>query len=112
MITPRGTQPQTNSSQSTSTSNIFSILAIVLGVVAVLFLPIVFGIAAIVLAGVALSKKERLAMVVAAVGTVAGFVLGAIVYSSRDYHAALQQDRRRRRHNEEVGIIVVMPTSA
>lgn len=85
MTTPHEAQPQTTGSQSTSGSNLFSILAIVFGAVAVLFLPIVFGIAAIVLAGVALSKKERLAktaMVVAVVGTVAGFVLGAVLYSS------------------------------
>jgi hypothetical protein len=84
-MTTHGTQPQTSTPQSTSTSNLFSILAIVFGVVAVLFLPIVFGIGAIVLAGIALSKHEplaKIAMVVAVVGTVAGFVLGAIVYSS------------------------------
>lgn len=78
-------EPQTVTTQTTSTSNLFSILAIVFGAVAVLFLPIVFGIAAIVLAGIAISKKERLAkvaMAVAIVGTVAGFILGAIVYSS------------------------------
>jgi membrane protein DedA with SNARE-associated domain len=85
MTTSPGTQPQTDSTQRTSTSSLFSILAIVFGAVAVLFVPIVFGIAAIVLAGVAISKKERLAkvaMAVAVVGTIAGFILGAIVYSS------------------------------
>ena len=85
MTTSHGTHSQTDSPQRTSTSNLFSILAIVFGAVAVLFLPIVFGVAAIVLAGIAISKKERLAkiaMVVAVVGTVAGFILGAIVYSS------------------------------
>ena len=85
MTTTPGAQPQTNSPQSTSGSNLFSILAIVFGVVAVVFLPIVFGIGAIILAAVALSKKERLAkvaMVVAVVGTIGGFILGAVVYSS------------------------------
>lgn len=85
MTTTPGAQSQTGAPQSTSSSNLFSILAIVFGVVAVIFLPIVFGIGAIILAGVALSKNERLAkvaMIVAVVGTVLGFVLGAIVYSS------------------------------
>lgn len=80
-----GRQPQTDSYQRTSTSNRFSILAIVFGAVAVLVLPIVFGIAAIILAGIALSKKERLskvAMVIAAIRTIAGFALGALVWSS------------------------------
>lgn len=84
-MTAHGTEPLTTSSQSTSTSNLFSILAMVFGAVAVLFVPIVFGIAAIVLAAVAISKKERLAkiaMIVAVLGTVAGFVLGAVVYTS------------------------------
>lgn len=85
MTTSPGAGPQTNSSQRTSTSNLFSILAIVFGVVAVVILPILFGVAAIILAAVALSKKERLAkvaMAVAVVGTVAGFILGAVVYTS------------------------------
>ena len=84
MTTP-GAEPQTDSSPTTSTSNLFSILAIVFGAVAVLFLPIVFGIAAIVLAAVALSKNEPLAkigMAVAVVGTIAGFALGILVYES------------------------------
>ncbi len=85
MATTHGRQPQTDSYQSTSTSNLFSILAIVFGAVAVLVVPIVFGVAAIILAGIALSKNERLskiAMVVAVVGTIAGFALGALVWSS------------------------------
>jgi hypothetical protein len=66
-------------------SNLFSILAIVFGAIAVIFFPIIFGLAAIVLAVVARNKRERLAniaLIVAIVGTVAGFVLGAIVYSN------------------------------
>jgi hypothetical protein len=57
----------------------------VLGAIAVLVLPIVFGLAAIALAGVAMSKKEplsRTAMIVAVVGTVLGFVIGALLWSS------------------------------
>ena len=79
------TNPQTNQPVAAKPSNLFSILAIVFGVIAILFLPIVFGIAAIVLGAIAVSKKEPLAKIgltVAIVGTVAGFVLGAIVYNS------------------------------
>jgi hypothetical protein len=69
-----------------NTRNTFSILAIVFGVVAVIFFPIVFGVAAIVLAVVARSKGERLsriALPVAIVGTVVGFILGYLVYTSQ-----------------------------
>ncbi len=68
-----------------NTSNLFSILAIVFGVVAIIFFPILFGVAAIVLAVVARSKGERLsiiALVVAIVGTLAGFLIGYLVYTS------------------------------
>ena len=84
-MTTHGSESQTDNIQATSTSNLFSILAIVFGVVAVIFLPIVFGIAAIVLAAVALSKNEplaKIAMVVAVLGTILGFALGALVYTS------------------------------
>jgi len=66
--------------------NTLSIIAIVLGVVAILVLPIVFGIAAIVCAVVAKTRNERLstiALVVAIVGTVAGFALGALVFTAQ-----------------------------
>jgi hypothetical protein len=62
-----------------------SITAIVLGVVAVLILPIICGPIAIVLAVLAKRKGERLATTalwVAIVGMVAGFIIGAIVYSN------------------------------
>lgn len=55
------------------------------GLIAVLFFPIIFGVAAIVLAGIAKSKHERLstiALVVAIVGTIAGFAIGYYVYES------------------------------
>lgn len=84
MSTTPGAEHQTAGTQ-TSSSNLFSILAIVFGIVAVIFLPIVFGLAGIVLAAVAISKKERLgktAMIVAVLGTVAGFILGAVAYNS------------------------------
>ena len=59
-----------------------SIITFVLSAIAILFLPIVFGIAGIVTGVFAVVRKERLgkiALVVAVVATVVGFVLGAIV---------------------------------
>jgi hypothetical protein len=73
----------TNANQSNANqSNTFSILAIVLGAVAFLILPILLGPAAIILGVVALVKKERLApigLTIGILGTVLGMVLGAIV---------------------------------
>lgn len=63
-------------------ANKFSTIAIVLGCIALFVLPILLGPAALVLAGIALSKKEprgTVAMVVAVIGTVGGFALGALV---------------------------------
>lgn len=65
--------------------NTFSIIAMVLGGIALLFCPIVFGLAAIILAALAFSKKERLAGIALAVGIggmVAGVVFGVVVWSS------------------------------
>lgn len=65
-----------------SDSKVFSILAIVLGGVSFLVLPIVLGPAAIVLAVIGIVKKERLAPVglaVAILGMLVGMFLGAIV---------------------------------
>lgn len=76
---------QSSTGQSTSTASSsskgFSIGAIVCGIVAVLILPIVFGPVGLVLGGVAKKRGERLstiALVVAGVGMVLGFVLGAL----------------------------------
>jgi uncharacterized protein YacL len=65
-----------------STGNTFSIIAIVLGALSLLFLPIVFGPIAIVLAIIGKSKKEKLstvALVIGIIGTVIGMIIGAIV---------------------------------
>lgn len=65
-----------------SSSNVLSILGIVFGVVAVLFVPILFGPAGIICAAIAKSKKERLSSVALAVsiaGMLLGIVIGAIV---------------------------------
>jgi hypothetical protein len=71
--------------QSTPKSgNTFSIIAIVLGAIGFLLLPIVLGPAAIILAVIAKNKKENLANValtVGILGTVIGMILGAIIGS-------------------------------
>lgn len=66
-------------------TNTLSNVAIGLAVVALLILPILFGPAAIVCAGVALSRKERkagLALGLAVGGMLVGFLFGALVYAS------------------------------
>ncbi|MGW0858151.1 hypothetical protein [Streptomyces sp. NPDC002690] len=63
--------------------NVLSIIAMVLGVIALLFIPIVFGVIAVVLAIIAKTvRHERfatIAIVVSAIGLVGGMILGAIV---------------------------------
>ena len=75
-------QPTTSAS---SGARVLSILAIVFGGLAVLFMPILFGPAGIVCGAIGTSKGDRLGkvgLIVAVVGMIAGFVLGALVYSS------------------------------
>ncbi|MCG7288187.1 hypothetical protein MHY85_19715 [Cellulomonas sp. ACRRI] len=63
---------------------VLSIITFVLSAIAILFLPIVFGLAGIVTGIVAVVRKERLgkiALIVAVVATVIGFALGALVMS-------------------------------
>ena len=62
-----------------SGTNVLSIVAIVFGVIAVVFFPIVFGPLGIVCGAVAISRRESLAKVglaVAVIGMVVGFALG------------------------------------
>ena len=69
----------------TAAGNRLSTIGIVLGAIAFVFFPIVFGPAGLILGAVAKSKGERLAvtaMVVSAAGLVVGMILGAIIYSS------------------------------
>jgi hypothetical protein len=64
-----------------SSSNTFSILAIVLGGLALLVLPIVFGPAAIILGVIGITKKEKLApigLTVGILGMVVGMFIGAL----------------------------------
>ncbi|MFD8685960.1 hypothetical protein [Streptomyces sp. NPDC059651] len=82
---PTGQQPY-GTPPSATTGNVLSIIAMVLGVVSLVFLPIVFGVVGLVLAIVAKTvRHERLAVpaiVVSAVGLVGGMILGAIVAGS------------------------------
>jgi hypothetical protein len=67
---------------ASQSGNTFSIIAIALGGVGFLLLPIILGPAAIILAVIAKTKKEKLANVALAVGilgTVIGMILGAII---------------------------------
>lgn len=66
-------------------SSAMSTAAIVCGVVSVLFFPIVLGPVGIVLAAVALGRKEPkagLAMAIAVGGMVLGFIIGALMWGA------------------------------
>lgn len=86
MTTQYGNQPvgrHNAPAKSGASENVLSIIAIVLGAIGLLFLPIVFGLGGLVLALVAkFARHERLstiALIVGAVGLIGGMVLGAIV---------------------------------
>ncbi len=82
------TQTQTpfvGSSTTKKQANTLSIVSFVLSAIAVVILPIVFGVLAIVCGGVAVSRKERLgvpALVVSIVATLLGFALGYLVFAN------------------------------
>lgn len=88
MTSPYGqspTAPGNPAATPAATTPVLSIITFVLSAVAVLFLPIVFGLAAIVTGIIAVVRKERLgkvALVVAVAATVLGFVLGAVVFAA------------------------------
>ncbi|WP_327722049.1 hypothetical protein OG381_46650 [Streptomyces sp. NBC_00490] len=79
---PTGQQPH-SAPQGTATGNVLSIIAMVLGVISLLFFPIVFGVIALILAIIAKTvRHERLAvpaLVVSAVGLIGGLLLGALL---------------------------------
>ncbi|MBT0770232.1 hypothetical protein KIH74_14925 [Kineosporia sp. J2-2] len=81
------TQPQTPlTAPATKQSNVLSIVSFALSALAVAILPIVFGVAAIICGGVAVSRRERLgktALAVSVVATILGFALGYLVFASR-----------------------------
>jgi ABC-type Na+ efflux pump permease subunit len=79
--------PAGTAATPTRSGNTLSIVAMVLGGIAVFFVPILFGPAAIVCAVVAKTRKERLstvALVVAVAGMLLGFALGALVFAAAD----------------------------
>jgi hypothetical protein len=79
---------QAQSATMTATSNLFSIIAFVCAGISVLFFPVVFGPAGLVLGAVGWTKKERLApiAIAAAAGCmIAGMVIGVAVWSSAYY---------------------------
>lgn len=66
-------------------ARVCSILGIVFGVIAVLFFPIIFGLAGIILSIIGYAIGDRAlgkwAIVISVVGTVLGFVLGYMAVS-------------------------------
>jgi cytochrome c biogenesis protein CcdA len=77
----------TTGTRGTGSARVLTILAFVFAAVAVAFFPIVFGPVAIVLAAIAMRKGDplaRWALIAAIAGMVAGFVLGAVLYSAAD----------------------------
>jgi len=85
MTSPYGqNQPTPAVPTATTGTPVLSIITFVLSAIAVLFLPIVFGLAGIVTGIFAVVRKERLgkiALIVAVVATIVGFALGALVMS-------------------------------
>lgn len=83
MATPEAdTQTQ---STATPAGRTYSIIAFVLSAVAVLFLPIIFGPAAAILAGIGMSKGDPIAkwaLTAAILCTIAGFALGYAAFQS------------------------------
>jgi hypothetical protein len=62
--------------------NALSIAGIILGAIALLFLPIIFGLAGIICAAVGRSKKQPLANIALAIsigGTILGVIFGVLV---------------------------------
>jgi membrane associated rhomboid family serine protease len=66
---------------------IFTIVAIVCAVVAVAILPIIFGPLGIIFAVMGMRRGDplgRTALIVAVIGMIAGFVLGAVFYTGSE----------------------------
>ncbi|WP_031508884.1 hypothetical protein [Streptomyces megasporus] len=76
-------QPYPPHQQQPNPSNVLSIVGIVLGCVAFLFCPPLFGIAGIICGAIAKSKGERLATAalgVSIAGLVGGMILGFVLF--------------------------------
>ncbi|ARF75146.1 hypothetical protein RM717_19895 [Streptomyces griseus] len=78
-------RPHRSTPQSGAANNVASIFAMVLGVIGLLFLPVVIGLTGVILAIIAKTvRHERLstiAIVVSTVGMVGGMILGAVFAS-------------------------------
>ena len=71
----------TEGAQTAKSSNSMSNFGIIFGAISALFLPIIFGPAAIVMASIAKSKAEpnsNLALGISIGGTIVGFPLGVV----------------------------------
>lgn len=83
---PPTQQPPASRPRPSGGVRAMSIIGIVLGALALLFLPIVFGPIGIVLGAVAYGKGDKTvglaALIVASVGMIAGMALGAFVFAS------------------------------
>ncbi len=81
-------QPTVAQQESGTTgARVCSILALVFGAVAVLFFPIIFGPAAIILGIIGAAKGDKLGIwgiVAGVVGMIAGIALGAIVWNAQN----------------------------
>ena len=78
--------PGTGSPAGRRGAPVFSILAIVCGVLALLISPLIFGVLGVVLAVVANRRGEplwKVALAVVIVGAVVGIILGAVIMSNR-----------------------------
>lgn len=76
-------QPSYAAPVTTGAGNGFSIAGIVLGIIALLIFPPLFGIAGLVMGAIALSRKESkavIAMVVSGVGLVLGMLFGMLSF--------------------------------
>ena len=76
------TAPAAGTTARAGATPVLPIVSFVLSAVALFFVPILFGGAAIVCAAIALSRRQRLAkpaLIVAIAATVLGMVLGAVV---------------------------------
>ena len=84
-VEPQTTSTGTPATTSTPAGRTYTIVAFVLAAVAVLFVPILFGPVAAILAGIGMSKGDPLAkwaLVTAIVCTIAGFALGYAAFEA------------------------------
>ena len=80
-----GAMPQYFAPSPSTAGNGFSTAGIILGVIAFLFIPIIFGPAGIILGAIGMSKGESkggVAIAVSAAGLVLGMLLGVLVFAS------------------------------